>query len=371
MAKEEIKEIIVHTQEELDAVPEDFKGRVVLLDFKGIVNPYGERFKKIRAISSDVLIYNGYVQAIDSSVTAFRETRVEASGTSSIVTCGRSRVEAYDKTTVIAKCDSYAILHDHTSARATDYSTVSATDYSTVSASDCSLVFAEAYSKVYASGCSTVKVVDQAKVSAGEDSRVDIFNEAEAYAYDRAQVICNGFNIINAYDLSTIIVSKSPKRITANGFSTVWCTAEQLSRRGLITLQKNARVVLHPRNIEEFCDAWSIETEGNTGLFYKAVRKLKSGTYVSDYDRTFVYEIGKKVTSACDPDTSIECGEGIHIANLRWAYEYGSGWHNMAILELKVDLDKIVVPVSGCGKVRTPEATVIREVDIDEVLRFR
>lgn len=363
MAKEEIKEIIVHTQEELDAVPEDFKGRVVLLDFKGIVNPYGERFKKIRAISSDVLIYNGYVQAIDSSVTAFRETRVEASGTSSIVTCGRSRVEAYDKTTVIAKCDSCAILHDHTSARAMAYSTVSA--------SDCSSVIAEASARIYAGGCSFVNAFEYAKVSASGNSRVRINNDVEACAYNRAQVICGGHNIVNAFGQSTIFVEGSPKRIYANGFSTVWCTAEQLSSRGLINLQKNARAVLHPRNIEEFCDAWSIETEGNTGLFYKAVRKLKSGTYVSDYDRTFVYKIGSKVTSKCEPDKSFDCGEGIHIASLYWAYKYGSGWHDMAILELKVDLDKIVVPVTGCGKVRTSEATVIREVDIDEVLRFR
>lgn len=244
MAKEEIKEIIVHTQEELDAVAKDFKGLVVLLDFKGIVNPYGVQFKKIRAISSDVLIYNGYVQAINSSVTAFRETRVEASGTSSIVALGKSRVEAYDKTTVIAKGDSYAILHDHTSARAMAYSTVSA--------SDCSSVIAEASARIYAGGCSSVNAFEYAKVSASGNSRVRINNDVEACAYNSAQVVCGGHNIVNAFGRSTVFVEGSPRRITANGFSTVWCTAEQLSSRGLINIQKMRELCFIPEISKNF-----------------------------------------------------------------------------------------------------------------------
>jgi hypothetical protein len=49
-----------------------------------------------------------------------------------------------------------------------------------------------------------------------------------------------------------------------------------------------------------------------------------------------------------------------------WALNFGNSWNDMALLEVKVPIDKIVVSKDCDGKVRTSELTVLREVPVDE-----
>ena len=135
---------------------------------------------------------------------------------------------------------------------------------------------------------------------------------------------------------------------------------------GRISLYGNARKVYMPKCINEFMDFYGIKHDKKKAVFYKAVRKI-DGVLVSDRDNDFVYPIGEKVKEPnCDLDVNESCGEGIHISHLAWALDYGKDWGNLAIIELEVKIDNIVMPINTNGKVRTPEAVVLRELPLEE-----
>ena len=90
------------------------------------------------------------------------------------------------------------------------------------------------------------------------------------------------------------------------------------------------------------------------------------GRYVSDYDKSFTYEIGKIIKTEVDPDTSEICGRGIHLSHLNWALTFGSKWDDLAILEVTTRIEDIVCPENTDGKVRTSRVKVIREVPLGE-----
>ena len=113
-------------------------------------------------------------------------------------------------------------------------------------------------------------------------------------------------------------------------------------------------------------DFYDIKHDKKKAIFYKAVRKIE-GVLVSDRDNDFVYPIGEKVKEPnCDLDVNESCGEGIHISRLAWALDYGKDWGNLAIIELEVKIDNIVMPINTNGKVRTSEAIVLRELPLEE-----
>lgn len=51
---------------------------------------------------------------------------------------------------------------------------------------------------------------------------------------------------------------------------------------------------------------------------------------------------------------------------MNWVLDYGRDWSDLAIIEVESNLNDIVVPKSGLGKVRCKEVTVIREVPLEE-----
>lgn len=135
---------------------------------------------------------------------------------------------------------------------------------------------------------------------------------------------------------------------------------------GTICISGNARKVYIPKTINEFMDFYGIKHDKKNATFYKAVRKI-DGSYVSDRRRDFAYPIGSKVKEPdCEQNIYEPCGKGIHISHLAWAMDYGRNWDNLAILELEVKIDDIVIPKNTDGKVRVPEADVIREVPLEE-----
>ena len=135
-----------------------------------------------------------------------------------------------------------------------------------------------------------------------------------------------------------------------------------------------------PKDLEEFMNFYGIEHDKTTALFYKAVHKRKSNTlyangkevtsfseYVSDYDKDFKYEIGKKVASnGFDDNPEEHCGKGIHISHKSWALDYGRNWEDLALLEVRVKIKDILLPKYSDGKVRVPKAEIIREVPLEE-----
>ena len=141
---------------------------------------------------------------------------------------------------------------------------------------------------------------------------------------------------------------------------------DQKSDISKINASGNARVVHDPRTIDDYVNFYGIENSNGKAKLFKAVRK-RDGVYRSDWDVDFVYTIGKSVVAdgfCTDPDK--DCGHGIHMAHLDWCLAYGGSWPNLAILEVEVDMSKIVVPKYGSGKVRAPSCKVIREVPLEE-----
>ena len=135
---------------------------------------------------------------------------------------------------------------------------------------------------------------------------------------------------------------------------------------GRIQISDNARKVYMPKNIEEFMNFYGIKHDKTTAVFYKAVHKVES-EYLSDYDSDFKYTLGDKVAEPdCSNDTHENCCEGIHISHLAWALNFGRNWSNLAILEVEVKIKDIIMPIITDGKIRVPEAKVLREVPLSE-----
>lgn len=133
-----------------------------------------------------------------------------------------------------------------------------------------------------------------------------------------------------------------------------------------IQISGNSRIVYNPKTIEEYVSFYNIKHDKKTGHFFKAVRRAEDGTLYSDYNSSFHYVVGETAREVCNPDVTEECSYGIHISHLDWALSFGSDWSNLAIIEVETDLNKVIVPTAGNGKVRTSEVKVLREVPLEE-----
>ena len=133
-----------------------------------------------------------------------------------------------------------------------------------------------------------------------------------------------------------------------------------------IKVAGNARIVYMPKNIFDFMEFYGVKHSKTKATFYKAVNKYSDGTYHSNYDSEFKYEVGKSVAENCDSNINESCGKGLHISHLNWALNYGCGWNDLAILEVETKISDIVLPDNSDGKVRTSRLKVIREVPLEE-----
>ena len=84
-----LNEVIVHNQEEMDSIPEDFQGRIRLQDTTG------------RVYINKCYYLNVYVEAKASAV-AWENSSVEARGNSSVEARGNSSVVAWENSSVVA-----------------------------------------------------------------------------------------------------------------------------------------------------------------------------------------------------------------------------------------------------------------------------
>ena len=133
-----------------------------------------------------------------------------------------------------------------------------------------------------------------------------------------------------------------------------------------IQLSDNARTVYMPRNVEEYMNFYGIKHDKTHALFFKAVH-LIDGVYCSDRDRSFHYNIGQKaIADGFDTNPLEDCGQGIHFSHMGWALDYGRGWSDLAIIEVKAKIKDVLLPKYSHGKVRAPQVEVIREVPLDE-----
>ena len=306
-----LSEITVKSQEELDDIPDDFEGRIYI-EF-GI--PWDKAIVRKR-------YYRNVEARGNSSVVAWENSSVEARENSSVVAWENSSVEAWENSSVEAWENSSVVARENSSVEARENSSVVAWENSSVEARENSSVVAW----------------ENSSVEAWENSSVEAWENSSVVARENSSVVAGG---------NTQVVS-------------------QRYFRGRIKLSGNARTVYMPDNIEEFMNFYGIKHTKTKATFYKAVNKYEDGSYHSNWDSDFIYEIGKKKKENCDANVDEDCSSGIHISHLNWALDYSRNWNNLAILEVETKISDIVLPKNTDGKVRTSEVKVIREVPLEE-----
>ena len=164
-------------------------------------------------------------------------------------------------------------------------------------------------------------------------------------AWENSSVVARGNSSVVAWGNTQVVDCSRSHNITANG---------------------NARIVRNPKNINEYIEHYNIQHSNGKAKLYKAVHRKGCG-FVSDKKSDFEYIIGQTAAADyLDDDSEIDCGHGIHIAYKEWAVDFGRNWEDLAILEVEADIDSIVVPANGSGKVRTDKVLVLREVPLEE-----
>ncbi len=288
-----MEQIVVKSQQELDAIPTDYNGRIVI-EFG---TPYNRAVVNRKFKYSVVARGSASVVAWDSaSVVAWDSASVEAWDSASVVARGSASVEAWDSASVVAW----------------DSASVVARDSASVEAWDSASVVARGSASVVARDSASVVAWDSASVVAKHNSQVN----------DKTQT----------------------HKVSVSG---------------------NARVVYDPQNINEYIDTYELENDGKTVRLFKAVHK-RNGKYMADWT-PFEYIIGEVAEAdSLDEDVNEDCGHGIHMAYKEWCVSYGANWPDLAILELEAEIDGVIVPLGGPGKVRAAKAKVIREVPLEE-----
>lgn len=304
-----MNEIEIFSQAELDALPTDYDGRIII--------KFGAPYQRAiinRKFKYTVVAYKGsYVEAYEESyVAAYEGSYVEAHD--------GSYVEAYKGSCVAAYNGSYVEAHNGNSVLAYKGSYIAAYGGSHIAAYYGSSVAAYGTSYVAAYGGSHVEAYEGSSVAAYEGSCVEAYSNTQIY---------------------------------------------DKSESHNIKISGNSRIVYEPRTVTEYLDYYGIKHGNNTRL-YKAVHKRK-GKYYSDYDSEFEYVIGEtKAVNTLNTDTSEDCGEGIHMAYLGWCLEYGKDWGDLAILEVEAEVEGIILPEDNPGKVRAKSVKVLREIPLEE-----
>ncbi len=302
-----LSEITVTNQAEMDAIPDDFKGRIYI------------------NCTATVAVNKRYYWCVE----AWGNSSVEAWGNSSVVARGNSSVVAWGNSSVVARENSSVVAWENSS------------------------VVARGNSSVEAWGNSSVVAWENSSVVAWENSSVVAWGNSSVVAWENSSVV--------AWENSSV-VARGNSSVEASGNSQI---VNRQSINGKIKLSGNARQVFMPKNIHEFMVFYGIKHTKKTATFYKAVHKDESG-YYSNHNSDFRYDIGKTVVENCDTNIEQTCGMGIHIAHLNWALDFGRNWSDLAILEVKTDIADIVMPNDTDGKVRTSKIKVIREIPLEE-----
>lgn len=108
-----------------------------------------------------------------------------------------------------------------------------------------------------------------------------------------------------------------------------------------------------------------IDSKNVIAKYYKAVQNI-DGKYISNYDSNTEYKIGETIETECDDNPDKVHVKGIHIASLEFAKRFGGGWNNVAILEVEVNLNDVIVP-DAKDQIRASKVKVLRAVPLEEL----
>ena len=309
-----LEEVRVRYQHELDDIPKDFKGRIIILG-KNIVVRDRQR----------VILYD------NSSAVLYGKTDADLFGTSKAVLQDYSTAKLFNYANAELHKKSKAILQDNSSAKLCDNSKVLLRDDTTAKLFDDSKAILYRNSTATLYDHSSAELFDTSKAVLQDNSTAKLYCYANATLYDHSSAELFG---------NSQVLSKTSGNIITNG---------------------NSRIIYEPNLIKLFMDFYGIKYTDTTATLYKAVHKI-NGEYISNYDAEFKYVIGESIRTKCDPSIYCKCSDGIHISHLNYAIAFGSRWDDLAILEVETKIDDIVLPQNSDGNIRTSCVKVIREV---------
>ena len=363
-----MNEIIVKTQEELDNVPMDYHGRIII-KFGTWLNPailrksYDNASAVLRGNARAVLWDNASAVLWDNASAVLRDNasavlwdnasavlrgnaRAELRGNARAVLRGNARAEL--------RGNARAVLWDNASAELRDNARAELRD-------NASAVLWDNASAVLWDNASAVLWDNASAVLWGNASAV-LWDNASAVLWGNASAELRGNARAELWDNASAEL-RDNARAEASGNAQI----VDVNRSGHASISENARVVYLPQNLEEFISHYGVQSDDVKVTLYKAVHKEK-GHYYSDYDTEYEYRIGEIAVpdNGFDGDVSEKCGAGINMAPLHWCLNYGREWDDIAILEMTALREDVVVPMNTDGKVRARKAKVIREVPLSE-----
>lgn len=367
-----LTEIKVSTQEELDAIPDNFKGRIYI-ESDSVIHINKKYYWPViaRGISSVIARDNTHVVAKDNAyIEAWDDSHVVARDYSRVEARENSIIKAWDNSSVQASGKSNVMALGHSSVEAWENSHVEAWENSNVRAWDSSYVEAREFSYIQVVGKSNIVAFDNSTVMTFDSSYIAAFDNSRVIARKNSHVVARKNSHVEAWD-NSYVEAFDNSYIEAWENSNIIATSnvQVIDRQsdGKIKTSGNARVVRMLKNISEFLDFYNIKHTDTKAIFYKAVHKTnKKNVFVSDYDSCFTYVVGKVKTENCNINTDYDCTSGIHISYLEWALNFGSDWDDLAIIECETKISDIVMPENTDGKVRTSKIKVLREVPLEE-----
>ena len=298
-----MNEIICTTQAELDAVPVDFDGRVIVK----FGTPYN------RAVINRRFKY---------------------------------AVWLYDNASAVLYGNASAELYGNASARL--YNNASAELYGNASA------------RLY--GNASAVLYGNASAELYDNASAELYGNASARLYGNASAVLYGNASAELYDNAS---AELYGNASATGIGNAQIV--DAARKGNVKVSGNARVVYNPSSIDEYIDFHGLESTESTVRLFKAVHFNGKAYYAdADYDFVYTIGDIAVPTNGFNDNINQTCGAGINLAHKAWALNYGRGWEDLAILELECEKADVLVPLMSDGKVRARKAKVIREVPLDE-----
>jgi hypothetical protein len=287
-----VKEIVISTQAEFDALPKNFEEftKIVIRDTKfrisvvarenSSVEAWGNSSVVARGNSSVVARENSSVVARgNSSVVAWGNSSVVARGNSSVVARENSSVEAWENSSVVAWGNSSVVARENSSVVARENSSVVARENSSVVAWENSSVEAWGNSSVVARENSSVVARENSSVVARENSSVEARGNSVVRAFSNfSKIVLFGFSVAIVIPSITVKIEKKSEH------AYIQHVQEQgwFERNGV---DKTPTVILYKRVSHDF------KTQENT-------------------ENETVWTIGSTVTHPAWNPKSEECGKG-------------------------------------------------------------
>ena len=309
-----MKEIIVTTQAELDALPTKFKKftKIIIKD----VTPDNRIVVRVARENSSVEVRD------NSSVEAYDHSLVKAHNHSSVEAYDDSLVEAYDDSLVEAYKNSSVKSYNNSSVKTWSNSSVLASDDSLVEAYDDSLVVANGNSSVVANGKSSVVAWDHSSVDARDHSSVEAWRNSSVKAYDHSSVVAwsnssveamghssveaRGDSSVKAYGIVGVHLQSTHARIVLFMCAVCWVIVDGKVQKK----SKTATIIKPKKSIDSagWLESQGVKKEKGSVIIFKKVSvdyKTREGT-----PNETTWTIGTTLTHPAWSPNQSECGEG-------------------------------------------------------------